>query len=246
MYRELGNRLKMPNSLEAHMEMKVDFPGITATGWRTIFPSFEWHVSEDLSTQVGLMLNPAGLNQALSMNVVNLEAVGCSKLVLPATALVGRSVLAYAPPFKVWCKEDAESGAVLSILTGFLVILDESGELRTPPNHSYTDEEETLIQETLRENVEKMRSSEMPISPLFLRLLGHPQEAAEVQTALEEKLEARKRRRLGKSVSVQEEVTPVDQVQQEVMPEAEEVTQKDVTEEVTPVVMTNASTDAPT
>ena len=32
MYRELGNRLKMPNSLEAHMEMKVDFPEITATG----------------------------------------------------------------------------------------------------------------------------------------------------------------------------------------------------------------------
>jgi hypothetical protein len=204
MYVQLGSRLKMPNSLEAHMEVKVEVPGIPACGWRTIFPSFQWHVSEDSLTEVGMTLEPTVLNQALSMATCSPQAVGCSKLVLPATALVGRSLLAYVPPFQVWCKREAESGAMQSILTGYMVILDESGELRTPPNKVYTDAEENLIQEVLRDNLEKMRIGELPLSPTFLRLLGHDQEAAEVADAIEERVQsaaARKRRREEKAVT---------------------------------------------
>ena len=198
LYRELGSRLKMPNSLEAHMAVKVDFPGIPATGWKELFPSLEWHLSEDGATEVGMTLDPDILNQALSMERCSHYGLGCCKLVLPGSALVGRSCLAFVPPFQVWCNSETESGALQSILTAYLVILDESGELRTPPNHTYTDAEENLIQDVIRGNLEKMRHSEQPLSPMFLRLLGHPQEAAEVEEALEEKLEsiaARKRRR---------------------------------------------------
>ena len=67
LYRELGSRLKMPNSMEAHMELKVDFPGIPTTGWKKIFPNFEWHSSEDGTTDVGMVLEPAALNLALTM-----------------------------------------------------------------------------------------------------------------------------------------------------------------------------------
>lgn len=166
---------------------------------------------------------------------------------LPTTALVGRSLLAYMPPFQVWCKTDAESGAVMSILTGWIVILDESGELRTPPNHTYTDEEEDLIQTTLRGNLERMRSSEMALSPTFLRLLGQTAEAAEVETAIEEKMEvqaARKRRReqqqqvalpVTEEEASQKEATEEEASQEEVMEEG--ATEEGVLEE---------STDAPT
>ena len=220
MYRELGNRLKMPNSMEAHMAVKVEFPGIPASGWKSLFPKLEWHLSPDGLTEVGVTLSPQVLNQALSMERIHAQAIGCCKLALPATALVGKSVLAFMPPFQVWCQTDAaESGSLQSILTAYLVILDESGELRTPPNHTYSDSEETLIQEVLRANLERMRGQEMPLSPTFLRLLGHHQEADEVQEAIEEKMEAitaRKRRRevpatsapAGEEAQAVEEATP--------------------------------------
>ena len=66
------------------------------------------------------------------------------------------------------------------MLSGFLVILDESGEMRTPPNHSWTDAEEADIKLVMMENLRKMASWEWPLSEMFLEHLDE-WEAAQVQ-----------------------------------------------------------------
>ena len=199
--RELATRMKIPNSLNAEMKLVMDFPGISATAWRTVFPegNSTWMTSPDGQTETGLILSMAELNSALKMEkyLEDKWGMGCTRLHLPATGYVARTLISFSPPWQIWSRKE-EDGAISSIITCWMVLLDESGELRTPPNHTYTDAEETQIQATLRANLTEMMEKSAPLSPTFLRLLGKIALAQEVETALEERMEtaaARKRKR---------------------------------------------------
>ena len=210
LYRELANRLKMPCSLTAEMRVVMDFPGIPAPAWKMVFPppTTEWMTSEDGETQTGLLLSMAELNNTIDMKMrlACNHVIGCTRLHLPPSAQVGKTLISLAPPLQIWIKKEPD-GAVSSMVTCWIVLLDESGDLRTPPNHPYSDEEEELIQETLRENLKTMILKDWPLSPTFLKLLGESTKAAEVEEALEEyatSMAARKRRRMEKKEATEE------------------------------------------
>ena len=98
----------------------------------------------------------AKLNSMLEMDELLDHGLGCGKLVMPAGARVGRTLLSFAPPMQIWCQEKRGSKVLQVVITAWLVLLDESGELRSPPNHTYTDAEETSIQAVLRANLLRM------------------------------------------------------------------------------------------
>jgi hypothetical protein len=205
LYRELANRMKIPNSLTADMQIRVEFPGVPPGAWKTVFPEprTQWLTSPDGATQTGLILSMSDLNLALRMeNRITDTGLGCTRLHSPPTAFVSRTLISFTPPMQIWCKTE-EDGAVSSMMTCWMVLLDESGELRAPPNHTYSDEEEDLIQTTCRTNLRTMMEMDWALSPMFLRLLGNLELSATVEAALEEKMEtaaARKRKREAKKL----------------------------------------------
>ena len=176
------------------MDVRLELNGVPAAGLRLIYPEAEWLTSPDGSTETTLVRSMEQLNRLVVMDRELDHGRGCCKLVLPADARVGRAILAFAPVWQVWCKQDPESLAYHSVISGWLVVLDESGELRTPPNHSYSDAEESSIQQVLRANLRWMVEEDWAVSPTFLRLLGMEERAQEVQAALEV-WEGRKRKR---------------------------------------------------
>ena len=134
-YAELSNVLRMPKSETSSMVIELSFKGIPYQAMLQIFSTAETHKSPEGDVTTGLIRSMAQLNQEIQMETVLAQGMGCCKLVLPGDALVGRSVLSFAPTWTIWSKT-APSGAVETILSGFLVILDESGMMRTPPNHT--------------------------------------------------------------------------------------------------------------
>ena len=44
------------------------------------------------------------LNQMLPMGSFLTHGVGCCKLILPESALVGRALIGFSPIFQIWCK----------------------------------------------------------------------------------------------------------------------------------------------
>ena len=134
-YAELGGVLKMPKSTTASMKIELSFKAIPYEAMLAIFPSAETLVSPEGNVTIGLIRSMATLNTEMNMESVLVHGKGCCKLAIPETALVGRSVLSFAPTWQIWSRT-AQSGALETMLSGFLVILDESGELRNPPNHT--------------------------------------------------------------------------------------------------------------
>jgi len=72
-----------------------------------------------------------------------------------------------------------------SMLSANLVILDESGELRTPPSQPYTDVEETTIKTVLMQQLRRMLDKGWPISATFEQFLDDWEQATEEENATE-------------------------------------------------------------
>ena len=66
------------------------------------------------------------------------------------------------------------------------------------PVHRYTDPEKESIQDVLRVNLQTMIDDDWAVSPMFLRLMGHHQRAADVQTNIEDHLRSRSERKVRK------------------------------------------------
>lgn len=132
---ELANVLKMPKSLTSSMKIELNFKAIPFSAMVRLFSGAETHTSPEGNVMVGLIRCMELLNDSMHMEEVLQNGMGCCKLVVPESALVGRSVLSFAPTWQIWSKA-SESGALETIISGFLVILDESGEMRTPPDHT--------------------------------------------------------------------------------------------------------------
>ena len=189
--------LRMPSSAEAAMDVRLELQGIPASAFRCVYPEAVWLTSPDGSVETGLVRSMTTLNNMISMEHDLEHGLGCCKLVLPAEARVGRAIIAFAPTWQVWCRQDPETLACRAVISSWMVILDESGELRTPPNHTWTDSDESSIQGVLRSNLAQMVEEDWAVSPNFLRLLGQEEKAAEVQELLEQ-WEQRKRARLSR------------------------------------------------
>ena len=134
-YAELATHLRMPNSERAAMQIEITFKAVPYDALLAIFPEAETHHSPDGRVTTGLVRSMYSLNTQLEMESVIPHGKGCCKLVLPDSALVGRSILSFTPTWQIWSKI-SETGALETLLSGYLVILDESGEMRTPPNHT--------------------------------------------------------------------------------------------------------------
>ena len=135
-YSELANYLRMPKSETSAMQIELSFKAIPYAAMLQVFPAAETHISPDRQVTIGLIRSMEVLNHEMKMETVLPHCgMGCCKLVLPETALVGRSVLSFAPTWQIWSKTHP-SGVLETMLSGFLVILDESGEMRTPPDHT--------------------------------------------------------------------------------------------------------------
>ena len=170
----LATHLRMPggpSATHATLQVTIPFHTIPLAGWKALFPqnTMEWHVDvkPQKVTSVGLIMDPW---KVMSHSVLDLtarleHAIGCCKAVVPPKGEV-KSVLAYTPPFKLW-HQAAKNGEMESILSANVCILDESGELRTPPNHVYTDAEELSIKTVMMEQVQKMADAEYPLSATF-------------------------------------------------------------------------------
>ena len=133
-YTELGNVLRMPRSTTASMVIELAFKAIPYEAMIQLFPGSETHQAPTGNVTTGLTRSMYALNDQIQMENVLVHGKGCCKLVLPDAALVGRSILSFAPTLTIWSKT-ADSGALETILTCFLVIMDEGGSLRTPPDH---------------------------------------------------------------------------------------------------------------
>ena len=164
--------------------MRMGLQGVPAAPFKLIFPEADWLVSPDGFTETGLVRSMAKLNSMLEMDELLDHGLGCGKLVMPAGARVGRTLLSFAPPMQIRCQEKRGSKVLQVVITAWLVLLDESGELRSPPNHTYTDAEETSIQAVLRANLLRMAQEEWAITPNFLRLLGWKTRGEEVEKEL--------------------------------------------------------------
>ena len=92
----------------------------------------ERHASPDGWTETGFVRSMERLNNLITMPEA-MFGVGCCKLVLPPDARVGRAILSFAPTWQVWCSVDPATLACQAVLSGWLVVLEESGQLRTPP-----------------------------------------------------------------------------------------------------------------
>ena len=130
---ELACVLRMPKSDTSSMIIELTFKAIPYEAMLQVFPSCETHHSPDGAVTTGLIRSMGTLDSTIKMEQNMAHGLGCCKLVLPDTALVGRSILAFAPTFQIWTKV-TEFGALETMLSCYLVILDESGELREPPN----------------------------------------------------------------------------------------------------------------
>ena len=167
----MKSHLRMPGTTTAAMELRLDFSSLPLMAWRMLFEqdSFEWHSQRGptKSTHVGIIRSPRQLNSLLDMGRQIEFGIGSCRLVVPpGTGQVGRSVIGYVPTFQLW-HQALSDGTMTSVLTAFLVILDESGEMRTPPNHAFTDEEELEIKTVFMENVRLMEDLEWPLSERF-------------------------------------------------------------------------------
>ena len=179
---QLKSHLRMPTTESASMKVNITFLSTPLMAWKMPYgkDSFEWHSTRTRmeSVHVGLLQSPRKLNETLDMGKNMQYGNGSCKLAVPEKG-VARSIISYAPTFEVWHKAQID-GTMESVLSGFLVILDESGEMRTPPNHSWTDAEEADIKLVMMENLRKMASWEWPLSEMFLEHLDE-WEAAQVQ-----------------------------------------------------------------
>ena len=179
---QLKSHLRMPTTESACMKVNISFLSTPLMAWKMLYgkDSFEWHSTRTKteSTHVGLLQSPRKLNQTLDLGKNMQYGNGSCKLVVPEKG-VAKSIISYAPTFQVWHKAKAD-GTMESVLSGFLVILDESGEMRKPPDQAWTDAEEAGIKQVLMENLRKMSSWEWPLSPMFEEHLD-AWEAAQVQ-----------------------------------------------------------------
>ena len=178
---ELKTHLRMPSTQSATMHVTVAFHAIPLMAWKMLFPkgSFEWHSERTQlkSTHVGLIMCPFKLNNILDLGTVITYGKGSTKLMVGADGKgAARSMLGYAPPFKVWHQACADD-TMQSMLSCYMVILDESGELRTPPDHAYTDAEELAIKSVMMENLKKYSDWEFPLSDMFLEHLDDWEQA---------------------------------------------------------------------
>ena len=78
--------------------MRMELQGVPAAPFKLIFPEADWLVSPDGFTETGLVRSMAKLNSMLEMDELLDHWLGCGKLVMPAGARVGRTLLSFAPP----------------------------------------------------------------------------------------------------------------------------------------------------
>ena len=185
----LKAHLRMPSSANASMQVTMPFSAIPLMAWKMLYPKgiIEWHSerTKDKSTHVGLILCPQVLNTALDLGTMMYYGKGCTKLVVPPDGGAARSMIGYAPPFKIWHQASA-NGTMQSMLSAYLVILDESGEMRTPPNHAYTDQEELAIKAVMIENLKKFSDWDFPMSDMLAEHLDAWETAEAEQLRREE------------------------------------------------------------
>ena len=172
---QLKSHLRMPGGDNASMKIILEYHSIPMMAWRMLFRanSVEWHSRRDSkkSTHTGLIKSPRLLNTLLNMGAAFQYGMGACRLVVaPSSGATGRSVIAFVPMLQIW-HESTSDGAMQSMLTCFLVVIDESGEMRTPPNNVFTDAEEIDIKTVLMENIRVMSDLEWPLSEVFLEHL---------------------------------------------------------------------------
>ena len=181
--------LRMPKAA-ASMVMEIAYPMVPFCALVAAFPSAEIFPEKD-GVQVALIRSMTGLWTDLELDDAAAHGKGCTRLVIADQEMCGRSLLSFTPVARLRTVT-SKSGVVVTTLTCPFCILDESGELRTPKDKTYTDAETTEIIEFLCQySLTPMYQEDWAISPLFLRLIGETDKADEVQAALEAALHQR-------------------------------------------------------
>ena len=120
------------------------------------------------------------------------HGLGCTKLVLPNSALVGRTLLSFAPTFRI--RTVLLHGVLTSLILCWMVMLDEGGTMQIPPTGvgehlAFTTSEITIITTSLiQKALIPMADADWALSPTFLRLIKRTQRADEVQLLLDDAL----------------------------------------------------------
>lgn len=176
--KHLRTHLKMPSMQNATMHITIPFSTIPVNAWMALFPSsmMEWHQQQEnmKNTFTGLMLDPMKVMTCptLDLSTVMDNAHGPCKAVLQSSSNSGaQSVLSYVPPVQLWHQARSD-GTMESMVSLFMVVLDESGELRTPPNQAYTDPEISAIREAVLYQTNQLQLlRNVTLSPHFEQLL---------------------------------------------------------------------------
>ena len=104
-YAELATVLRMPTapseSRNPTMQIKLSFKAIPYDAMVELFPVAETMTSPSGAVTTGLIRNMHTPNQQINMEKVLPHGKGCCKLVLPETAMVGRSVLSFSPNWQI-------------------------------------------------------------------------------------------------------------------------------------------------
>ena len=168
--RELQTHLKMPSSVNPSLEVNIPFKAVPLAAWKMLFGSaVQWHErkTKTVYTFTGLITDPKVLNstKALDLQEIVPYCLDMCKLVFPSSSREARSMLSYAPAFTIWHQTKSD-GTMESMISCKMIILDESGETRTPSG-AWTDEEETAIKAVMMEQLRLMVDIEWPISEMM-------------------------------------------------------------------------------
>ena len=96
-FAELANVLRMPQSDTATMQIELSYKAIPFEALLQVFHQAEPHWAADGMVATGLIRSMNVLNDQLKLENHLVHGRGCCKLVIPNSALVGRSILAMAP-----------------------------------------------------------------------------------------------------------------------------------------------------
>jgi len=99
------------------MEIELHFPALPYDAVHAIFPAAETLTSPDSAVTTGLIRSMQQLNETIVMEQSIPHGKGACKLVLPDTALVGRSILSFAPTWQLW-SGTSEDGSLRTMITG--------------------------------------------------------------------------------------------------------------------------------
>lgn len=192
----LRSHLKMPSMQNASLHVTIPFNTIPGSAWMGLFPAtmMEWHQQKEAgakNTFTGLMLDPMKvmLCKTLDLSELMSNAMGPCKAVVSPSGSGAQTILSYVPPIQLWHQARNYDGTMESMISLFMIILDESGEMRTPPNHTYTDEETTAVKDAVLTQANHMYLSNVPLSPLFEQLI-EDWELVKLKQQMEEDAEA--------------------------------------------------------